>query len=42
MFSEPLPAAPCSLVRSVGNAGAGGVAEELNIYTEGKLLILCF
>lgn len=42
MFSELLPAAPCSLVRFVGNARVSGVAEKLNIYTEGKLLILCF
>lgn len=42
MFSELSPAAPCSLVRFVGNAGEGGVAEKLNIYTEGKLLILYF
>lgn len=40
MVSELSPAAPCSRVRFVGNAG--GVAEELNIYAGGELLILCF
>lgn len=38
MVSEILPAAPCSLVRFVGSAGA----EKLSVYTEGKLLIPCF